>query len=517
MVERVRFILNLYSLWISNHHQQRHRELNHGISLREMVDERLSESYDYIRFLTDYRRITGIKRDFVGEDETACDVESCAVIGRNERNRGFYGKNESMRNQLYFIENGQSMDDDAVAKDIATQQILDSLHSYFYHSVHLNDDERKEIDDHYKGMKDDIDCDTLCDDYSAEKLINSLESKRNRSPRFRPKESVNRDSRKFVRTNEFEPTSNSFFNAVYENKRQRTFRDVFVSEMNQNQICDDAIRSFLNLLNRHQFDSDAIEQDFEYFVDSNLIQSMGATPDFTAIHGIAKRLILNKKLKLSSYSPGIRYFYWEKYRNNEQEKRLVFEQWRPIYEENKGYTLGHWFVRKKYKNLKHELLHNMVLTLSRGQFETTLQKARDKLNEWRTSGIQLRCHKHWWKDSYDIVQGQEISEEHIIAVLLYTNFPQLCYVFSATYRKTHEYEEDEDMLARHEEYGNWARLLREAVECFGTSMRHSNIRTFFHGVSDTLVFHSTSIQLCRPVSTTSSMLLVSFMTYLLTN
>ena len=99
--------------------------------------------------------------------------------------------------------------------------------------------------------------------------------------------------------------------------------------------------------------------------------------------------------------------------------------------------------------------------------------------------------------------------EHIVSILLYTNFSELSYLFSATYRKTHEYEEDEDMLSRHQEYGNWGRLLRETVECFGRSMSKSNVKTFFHGVSSTLIFNSTAIRLCGPVSTTSSMFTVS--------
>ena len=56
----------------------------------------------------------------------------------------------AMRNKLYFIQSGKPMEDGIVdeedtARNVASQQlVLDSLHSYFYHTVHLNDDERKE-------------------------------------------------------------------------------------------------------------------------------------------------------------------------------------------------------------------------------------------------------------------------------------------------------------------------------------------------------------------------------------
>jgi hypothetical protein len=59
------------------------------------------------------------------------------------------------------------------------------------------------------------------------------------------------------------------------------------------------------------------------------------------------------------------------------------------------------------------------------------------------------------------------------------------------------------MKKRHREYAIWARLLRETVEAFGTTMQDSNIKWFYHGVSDTLIFDSTSIKLCGPVSATA--------------
>ena len=126
-----------------------------------------------------------------------------------------------------------------------------------------------------------------------------------------------------------------------------------------------------------------------------------------------------------------------------------------------------------------------MLTLSAGQFASTLQKAKDKLKERRASGKVPRSSNKMieWEESYGIQRGQEMSEEHVVAIMLYTNFSELCYLFSATYRKVHEYEDDEDMMARHKEYAIWGRLLREAVECFGTSMRESAVNMFYHGVS----------------------------------
>ena len=59
---------------------------------------------------------------------------------------------------------------------------------------------------------------------------------------------------------------------------------------------------------------------------------------------------------------------------------------------------------------------------------------------------------------------------------------------------------------RHSQVANWARSLREAVECFGEQMGYrKDIGAFYHGVSESLLFESTNIRLFGPVSTTAGM------------
>ena len=276
-------------------------------------------------------------------------------------------------------------------------------------------------------------------------------------------------------------------------------------------VSADIIRSVIEMMEGQQYDTDAMCGDMDNPMDSNLMKLIidGNGDKSGNIGDTAKRMVLDRALKAALYSPGVRYFYWKRYRESKEKRRLFLTDpnGQPYYEENRGYTLGQWFVEKKYGNLKEELLHNLVLTLSAGQFASTLQKAKDKLRERRASGKVPRSNNGWvkWDESYGISYGQEMSEQHVMAIMLYTNFSDLCYLFSATYRKVHEYEDDEDMMARHREYAIWGRLLREAVECFGTSTLKSAVSMFYHGVSGTLVFDSTSIKLCGPVSTTSSM------------
>ena len=120
-----------------------------------------------------------------------------------------------------------------------------------------------------------------------------------------------------------------------------------------------------------------------------------------------------------------------------------------------------------------------------------------------------------WFESYGLRDGTAVTLEHIMALLFYTNFSTQCYEFGRTYRKVSVFESDRSLKKRHSEVAVWGRLLRELVECYGYNMGPNHparemrdFSVFYHGVSASMLFDSTEITLCGPVSTTLSMLSV---------
>ncbi len=109
---------------------------------------------------------------------------------------------------------------------------------------------------------------------------------------------------------------------------------------------------------------------------------------------------------------------------------------------------------------------------------------------------------------YGIKEDERIGLEHIMVLMFYTDFDENSRIFSSTYRKISEYESNESLKARHSEVYYWGRYLRELVECFGEVMEDSEIPLFYHGVSCELLFDSTHILLCGPVSTTTGLVYV---------
>ena len=51
-------------------------------------------------------------------------------------------------------------------------------------------------------------------------------------------------------------------------------------------------------------------------------------------------------------------------------------------EGNPGYTIQHWYIPQKYKNLKAELLCNRIHRFTSDQFDDILQESTAKLQSW---------------------------------------------------------------------------------------------------------------------------------------
>ena len=97
-----------------------------------------------------------------------------------------------------------------------------------------------------------------------------------------------------------------------------------------------------------------------------------------------------------------------------------------------------------------------------------------------------------------------------MCLLFYTNFSDHSAAFSRTFRRKHGFESDESLKARNREFWHWSKLLRETVECYGEMFGEVNekLPTLWHGVSLELIFDSTYIKLCGPLSTTAGLSLL---------
>eukprot|EP01084_Bolivina_argentea_P290180 498385_1 len=183
-INRVLFVLSLYKKWINNNVSGKHMTDNHNLSMYELITEHLkSKQYDFYSFLADYRAVTNIKRDLLSNEseEKICTASECLIIDRNQQN-------PEKRLHLYYqfnnAQKNQNMDE--INKNITTQQIIDSLHTYVFHTPYIDIDKIK-LNIKSSNLED-LDFDHLCDDLYTTEICKMLEKEIHNSNRFRSRD-----------------------------------------------------------------------------------------------------------------------------------------------------------------------------------------------------------------------------------------------------------------------------------------------------------------------------------------
>eukprot|EP01083_Nonionella_stella_P138578 421676_1 len=208
-----------------------------------------------------------------------------------------------------------------------------------------------------------------------------------------------------------------------EKKKEKTkcLMDILFRTLKDKGIKEDELYKVAAFITAERYESDSIVFDLKSANGLNMKHSANISNLFEAV---ARTFIKENEIKKKLYSGGKRYFYWPFYKDNEQERNIMDRnRGAMLYEENPGYKLCDWYIQAKYDNLKDELLHNLICVFGKEQYENTLTKAMDKLSGWvNDEGVgNIRCVKRYWKATYGIEKGDEITLEHILSVMFYTN------------------------------------------------------------------------------------------------
>ena len=293
-------------------------------------------------------------------------------------------------------------------------------------------------------------------------------------------------------------------------------------EDDSDQSLHSLFKTFIGFLIDEEYDSDSFCIDFkddDAGVVSNIISHLqGKCSGNSAIKSVidvvssvCKSMAYNVNIFSYEYQPGFRYFYWDFYKHLDVRENRVFHGssgW--TCESNPGYTISEWYIQPTWSNLKDEAINNTIAPYTIKEFETTMNKARIKLNAYQTDPNHkpLKCVKTYWNKLYGIAKGDTPTTEHICSLIMYTNFTKNCTSFSSTYRRRTGYETDRKLKERHSQVAHQGRLLRELIEGYGQSMEdpdYKHIDTFYHGINKAMIFKSTTIRLCGPVSTSTGL------------
>ena len=126
--------------------------------------------------------------------------------------------------------------------------------------------------------------------------------------------------------------------------------------------------------------------------------------------------------------------------------------------------MSDYYITPKYDNFKNEIMNyrhihfitdyqNQILKKATIYMETSVVKSMVAVNG----------------EKYGIAFGEKISLNHLISVIMYTDYTELSSDFTSTFRKQETWELLSSIKRRNAKYAWWSRYLMETVQAYGES------------------------------------------------
>eukprot|EP01083_Nonionella_stella_P082364 227332_1 len=284
--------------------------------------------------------------------------------------------------------------------------------------------------------------------------------------------------------------------------RTYTYLDQLIMSLFKSNIGRVDIETLAQFVNEEQYDSEAIDFDYEFKPNNNFSTKYVANRTIvTQWHSFIKG-VKGVKSECSSFNIGYRFYYWPMYKHL---KEIRLDSYNTCYNtwNHSGYYCFELFIEFKYDSFKEEIAHYKYLSLA--QYEKVVVKVK--------AHLQLRVFKKTsgTVSQYAIKENDPIQSSHLLALTLYTDYEDLCTDFSSTFRKCDSLETMEAVKKRNAAYYWMSRRLRECVEVFGQFNGydaryhdcHVNPLTgpFYCGIKCVLTLSHFNLRLCAPTST----------------
>eukprot|EP01084_Bolivina_argentea_P201281 344073_1 len=414
-----------------------------------------------------------------------CDVDKCLFLTRHYRDR---------KNDFVNVDKNQERDD----KTIFYTNLLDSIHCHLYHlydtGFRINKHTLFEESDYKHMLTDETQTSFfdpvfshLCDNINNAVLhlkSNGINS-RTMNNKFNIHASTTADST--------DTTRDKLFKLYRSLPLQQVQRAIF-------------------WFNKQEYDSEAIEYDvigIEGKENSNIFCSLQNQSIYKSI----KTYFHDRQLYASTCNIGYRFYYWKYY------KTLCFdsdaEEWHWNKNDHSGYQPYALYVECKYESFKEEILNNTIHPLTLDEYNISFQKTAEYMKTEKVKQIAVK--QLVTQDDpliYNIKTGTLITLNHILSIIFYCDWSELCTEFSKTFRNATFDETISAIIQKHQEFAIWARYLRETIEYFGAKgfgdvvLRNSKmcivnelIGPFYCGMSFEMVMPQFNIRLSSPTST----------------
>ena len=186
-----------------------------------------------------------------------------------------------------------------------------------------------------------------------------------------------------------------------------------------------------------------------------------------------------------AFSIGFKYDYWRKYKYHSNPEIKIRNE---------------LYIDKLYDNFKDEIYqyrHEMSI-------KTFKQTVMVKVEQYMQSDSvkRIKCPRFHVSNLYQIEWRDAISKDHIISVILYTDYTNLSSNFSSSFRKHGPFDCYQAAKNRNRKYWWWSKYLTETVQVFGANYFQGLRGPFYSGMSMVLKIPEFNIRLVSPTSTT---------------
>eukprot|EP01084_Bolivina_argentea_P152197 265535_1 len=391
-----------------------------------------------------------------------CNVNKCVGIRRNQMNR------------FVFDDHMNDVKEDN-PKNAFLTELVDQIHCHFSHTFdigfRLRKSERKKIYDK---------CSEENEVYiSIRELV--AEKRRERAL------VMNKHHLKFGFNDGVNDQYESLYDALTEDN---------LLKMNHEQS------AFNNFLRDNEYDTDSMQYDI---VTQDVLQSN--------ILNFMKNKLNATKINLQNHYQQITLFIQQHVDSEEEDINhgsIFYGTYNFSFDFNYYDEKDDLYITKKYDTLKEEILskQSKISEVDRKMWDKSIAKAEE------------HSKTDYFKKLFDSENRRHpMTINHVLSLIFYCDYDELCYKFVETYRFIEEdHNEKGKLMLRHAHYYWFGKLLKETVLYYGTRYGreiYDRVQPLYRGLNQMMIFSSTvTTAFNQPTSTTTEITVAAnFATY----
>eukprot|EP01084_Bolivina_argentea_P133547 235673_1 len=425
----------------------------------------------YYQFLDDYIHFNNIhshQLQQINERLPQCDISSCGYTTRHYQpadTNSIHNRNTKDPTMHFY------------------KKTMDGLHFYLYHcfDAGLRIKQTNVVSDEVKGVD--------CFDSAFSRMDKIIVDRQHITAPFNRFSANN--SKFTIKTNEQKTDGDD-----------TTYFDELCLHLKNMHVDEVDIALLKHFAIYEEYDSDCIEYDSEFV--GNLANQFKNNLCSDEIDEFIKMT----QVSSSSFSIGFRFYYWSYY----EKLKEIPEHWQYTWNDidHSGYKISELYVKPTFSSFKEEIANYKHIDMN--QYEDYVYvKAKCYQNSQMVKKTKA-VHLHFTPQYYDISKEEPLKIDHIISLILYTDWTDLSTDFSATFRKKEKFETIKSIKKRNSMYYWFSRRLRECVEMYGQCRigdgRFRNDKLtgcFYCGMSIVMNIPSFNIRLYSPTSTSKQL------------